>query len=160
VELAVAPSGLIMLCDDPFDTTCEEDFDQLCPVGWHLCNIEEFNNNNDGWLQPWDSIQRGVGVISCRPGSGAGHMTFPSSGVMGDDSTNNCTYGSSRETCLTGYGCNQLDSQAVCCVDQPLCGNGVVDSPNEACDDGNPDNTDDCLDSCWWRRPSDYGYGC
>jgi cysteine-rich repeat protein len=29
----------------------------------------------------------------------------------------------------------------------PVCGDGVVD-PGEACDDGNPDDTDDCLQGC------------
>lgn len=30
----------------------------------------------------------------------------------------------------------------------PICGDGIVNQPSEECDDGNQDNSDDCLDTC------------
>ena len=59
---------------------------------------------------------------------------------------------------MTQYGCNEQYAMALCCAPTPTCGNGLVDSPEEDCDDGNPDETDDCLSSCAWRIPGAHGY--
>ncbi len=155
--------GDMMLCDDPTNTTCEEDFGQLCPIDWHLCTWEEFNLRNDGWTQPNDNYAKALGVISCRGNGGAGHFTVPSSGsqntLLGEDEVHNCWYGSSQPACSTGYGCNETEGQALCCRNSPTCGNGVVDNPEESCDDGNQDDGDDCLSSCTWRVPINHGIG-
>mgnify|MGYP002634530272 CR=1 FL=1 len=160
-EISTNVFGDMMLCDDPLDATCEEDFGQLCPVDWHLCTVDEFNLRNDGWTQPTDTFARALGLISCRGGGGAGHFTVPDSGSpnteLGQDESYNCWYGSSQPACSTGYGCNETQGMALCCRDSPSCGNGVVDNPEEACDDGNQDDSDDCLSSCAWRVPTAWG---
>ena len=151
--VSVAPSGTMVLCDDPTDATCEEDFGTLCPPAWHLCSREEFNARNDGWTYPFGST-KGLGTIHCRSSGGAGHFTlFYDSGIttFGQDSTVNCGYGSSREVCPSSWGCNETQNWALCCAPGPSCGNGVVDSPEETCDDGNDDETDDCLLNCTTR---------
>jgi len=162
-EISTNPTGDMMLCDDPLDLTCEEDFGTLCPIGWHLCTFQEFNNRNDGWTQPVDTFARALGVINCRGGGGAGHFTVPDSGSMnltlGEDDVHNCWYGSSQPACSTGYGCNETQGMALCCRDSQTCGNNVVDLPEEACDDGNNDDSDDCLSSCTWRVPINWGLG-
>jgi cysteine-rich repeat protein len=55
------------------------------------------------------------------------------------------------------FGCNELSAQTLCCAPTPTCGNGVVDGVEEECDDGNFDETDDCLNSCSWRVPTAHG---
>ncbi|MFT5457900.1 MAG: hypothetical protein ACI9K2_004403, partial [Myxococcota bacterium] len=159
--LAVSPDADAVVCKDPAAGTCEEDFGTLCPVDWHLCSREEFHNRNDGWADP-TPLPTTLGTIHCRGaggGSGAGHYTV-STATLGEDQVFNCWYGSSRATCETGYGCNETTSAALCCAPNPLCGNGVVDAPEELCDDGNRDETDDCLNNCWWKNPADHGFGC
>jgi cysteine-rich repeat protein len=80
---------------------------------------------------------------------------------MSTDVTFNCNDGSSRATCVTAFGCNEQSTSALCCAPSPLCGNGVVDAPEEQCDDANFDETDDCLNSCSWRLPSAHAVaGC
>ncbi|HEY8379225.1 MAG TPA: hypothetical protein VIK91_22180, partial [Nannocystis sp.] len=77
---------------------------------------------------------------------------------LGQDSTLNCGYGSSRpNSCPANYGCNELHVQALCCAPNPKCGNGVVDDVEEECDDGNNIETDDCLNTCTWRVPRAHG---
>ncbi|MFT4621375.1 MAG: hypothetical protein ACI8PZ_000027 [Myxococcota bacterium] len=161
VLLDTSPGGDMVVCDDPGDATCEEDFGALCPVDWHLCSMDEFNSRNDGWGFPTPGPTT-LGTIHCRGaggGSGAGHFTI-STPTLGDDQAFNCWYGSSRATCETVYGCNETTSAALCCAPSPLCGNGVVDAPEEQCDDANGDDTDDCLSNCWWKNPADHGFGC
>ena len=151
--VSVAPAGTMMLCDDPTDVTCEEDFATLCPTGWHLCSREEFNARNEGWTHPYAST-KGLGTIHCRNSGGAGHFTlFYDSDItsFAQDSTVNCGYGSSRESCPSTYGCNETQHWALCCAPGASCGNSVVDSPEETCDDGNDDETDDCLKNCTTR---------
>ncbi|NVB38299.1 hypothetical protein G6O69_10690 [Pseudenhygromyxa sp. WMMC2535] len=58
---------------------------------------------------------------------------------------------------MGGMGCNERHAQALCCAPSPTCGNGVVDSPDEQCDDGNDDDGDACLSSCSWREPGAHG---
>ncbi len=158
---AVSPGGDMVLCDDPADITCEQDFGTLCPVDWHLCSPEEYNSRNDGWLEPLPATQA-LGTIYCRSGdSGAGHytLTYAGIGTLGEDEALNCGYGSSRATCETGYGCNETTSLALCCAPNPSCGNGIVDSVEELCDDANDDETDACLSNCTWRNPTSNGLG-
>ncbi len=159
-EVTRSPSGLAVVCDDPTNTTCEEDFETLCPVNWQLCTQLQLNNRNDGWDFALGGGPAGtvVGEIHCRSGSGAGHYTR-ASGNLGDDEPLNCFFGSSRDTCVTGFGCNELAAMPVCCAPNPPCGNGVVDAPEEECDDGNLDETDTCLNSCSFRQPSANGVG-
>ncbi len=148
--VSVAPSGTMVLCDDPTDATCEEDFGTLCPPGWHLCSREEFNARNEGWTHPYSST-KGLGTIHCRNSGGAGHFTlYYDSNIttFGQDSTNNCGYGSSLQVCPSTYGCNETQHWALCCEPGATCGNGVVDSPEETCDDGNDNETDDCFKNC------------
>ncbi|TDG11390.1 midcut-by-XrtH protein [Seongchinamella unica] len=163
VKLSTSPGGDMVVCDDPTNTTCEEDAETLCPVGMQLCNFDQYNERNDGWDYPVGGPTNPIVVaeIFCRVDSGAGHFTLgPYGGVtnLGQDTTMNCGYGSSRESCTATYGCNEQSVQALCCFPSPTCGNGVVDSPEEQCDDGNADETDDCLNSCAWRVPGDHGF--
>ncbi|MFT4626472.1 MAG: hypothetical protein ACI8PZ_005149 [Myxococcota bacterium] len=158
---ATAPGGDMVLCDDPTDVTCEEDFGALCPTDWHLCSDTEYNNRNDGWGEPVPA-DKALGTIYCRgegPADGAGHFSVSYDGIvsLGDDETINCGYGSSRSTCTSGFGCNEQTSVALCCAPAAACGNGVVDSVEELCDDGNADDADDCLSNCTWRVPSSHG---
>ena len=156
--ISLAPSGTIVLCDDPTDATCEQDFETLCPTDWHLCSHEEFNVRNDGWTQAYTGSV-GMGTIHCRSTSGAGHFTVNT--AFGTDKAMNCQYGSSRDTCPASYGCNEKTHWALCCAPLPSCGNGVVDSPQETCDDGNDDETDACLNNCSLRVPGNgAGLGC
>ncbi|MFT4628359.1 MAG: cysteine-rich repeat protein [Myxococcota bacterium] len=157
--VSVAPSGTMILCDDPTDGTCEQDFGTLCPVGWQLCSPEQFNNRNGGWAEPVPAA-KALGTIYCRAGdSGAGHFSVSYDGIvsLGEPESLNCGYGSSRATCEAGYGCNEQTSAALCCQDTPSCGNGVVDHAEELCDDGNLSETDDCLNNCTWRNPTVHG---
>lgn len=49
----------------------------------------------------------------------------------------------SRSDCSTGYDC-----KANRCEKVPSCGDAVVDSPSEECDDGNKDDNDRCTSAC------------
>ncbi len=159
--VSVAPSGTMVLCDDPTNATCEQDLEVSCPAGWGLCTRLQHINRNDGWTEPVGfGGTIAVGEISCRTFGGAGHYSLgPYDGVnsLDDDPPLNCGYGSSRATCTATYGCNEQSVSAVCCAPTPTCGNGVVDSPEEECDDGNTDETDACLNSCAWRVPAANG---
>ena len=64
----------------------------------------------------------------------------------------NCWYGSSNPWCTSGYGCNEIDNIAVCCVELETCGNGVTDAL-ETCDDGNVINGDGCDNNCGLTYP-------
>ena len=159
VKLSTNVDGDQVVCDDPNNNTCEQDVETLCPVGWHLCSRLEHNNRNDGWNYPVGGGTVVVGEIYCRA-SGAGHFTLgPYDGInnLGQDAPLNCGYGSSRETCTSGYGCNEKQVQALCCAPLATCGNGQIDAPEEECDDGNNLETDECLNSCSWRKPTSHG---
>lgn len=160
-RLSTNPLGNMVLCDDPADGTCEEDFATLCPAGWDLCTHLQHESRRAGWTYDLGS-QRALGELYCRPIGGAGHFTVPdtggSSSVVGDAVPFNCYYGSSRPSCTASYGCNEQDSQALCCAPTSTCGDGVVDSPEEDCDDMNSDETDACLNTCAWRVPTSHGY--
>lgn len=160
--VSTAPSGDMVVCDDPTNTTCEQDLEDSCPTGWGLCTQLQHNNRNTGWNFPLGGGAAGtvVGEISCRSFGGAGHHSLgPYDGItnLNQDAPLNCGYGSSRPTCTATYGCNETAVRALCCAPDPSCGNGVVDSVEEQCDDGNTDETDDCLNSCSWRLPSAHG---
>ena len=163
-KVSVAPSGTMMICKDPGYNTCEQDMGNLCPSGWHLCSYQEFNHRNDGWNHTSTTSHRALGVIYCRNGGGAGHYTVPDAPHgnwnMGQDEQLNCYYGSSRPECTAGYGCNEKQSEALCCAPGPSCGNGKIDSPEEACDDGNNSNSDACLNNCTLRTPGGGGTNC
>lgn len=92
-----------------------------------------------------------VGEIYCRGGSGAGHYTL--SGSLAFDYAFNCSYGSSRDSCPSAYGCNELAVRVLCCAPTPSCGNGIIDNAEEQCDDGNQAEDDGCLNSCALRYP-------
>lgn len=163
--VSMAPSGTMVLCDDASDNTCESSFENLCPSGWHLCTHKEFNNRNDGWTHTVQHPGRALGVRYCRTGSGAGHFTVPdastgSGNSLGVDEVHNCYFGTSRPECTAGYGCNETQAQALCCSPNPLCGNGVVDSVEENCDDGNSNDGDSCLNVCDYRTPGGGGTNC
>ncbi len=162
--VSLAPSGTMMICEDPAHNTCEQDMEKLCPAGWHLCSHLEFYNRNTNWNATVTSSHRALGVIQCRGGGGAGHYTVPdaphSSWNMSQDAQHNCYFGSSRPECTAGYGCNEKEANALCCAPNPKCGNGQVDSPEEACDDGNNSNGDACLNICAWRTPLGGGTNC
>jgi cysteine-rich repeat protein len=153
-----------MLCDDPTDATCEENMATLCPPGWDLCTHLQFANRNSGWSYSLAS-NRAIGEIYCRGStstSGAGHFTVPDSGTsvpfaISTPVAFNCYFGSSRPSCTASYGCNERTAIAMCCAPTSTCGNGTVDSPEEACDDANTDEADDCLNTCMWRIPRDHG---
>ena len=69
----------------------------------------------------------------------------------------NCGYGSSVPARPSGWGCNEQFAYALCCAPTPTCGNGTVDHPEEQCDDANADEADECLNSCAYRVPENYG---
>ncbi|MEC7988033.1 MAG: hypothetical protein VX278_22890 [Myxococcota bacterium] len=162
--VSMAPSGTMVLCEDPNHTTCEQDFETFCPTGWHLCTHNEYNNRNDGWTQSIDTSSRALGVRYCRTSGGAGHFTVPdntsSVSSLGTDEIHNCFFGTSRPECTSSYGCNETSAMALCCSDNPLCGNGVVDSVEEECDDGNNSDADTCLNVCDFRTPGGGGTNC
>lgn len=56
------------------------------------------------------------------------------------------------------YGCNEQSTSALCCAPTPTCGNGIVDAPEELCDDANLVEADECLNSCGWRIPANHGF--
>ncbi|HLT34733.1 MAG TPA: DUF4215 domain-containing protein [Enhygromyxa sp.] len=151
VNLATSPGGNMVVCDDPNNATCEEDGETLCPIGWGLCSRDQFINRNDGWDYPLVG-KVVVGEIYCRNGGGAGHYTL-SNGTLATDHAFNCNYGSSRDSCPSIYGCNELSVEMLCCAPTPSCGNGVVDDVEEQCDDGNQAEDDACLNSCAPRLP-------
>ncbi len=158
--LAQNPAGTMVVCDDPVDVVCEQDAETLCPAGWGLCTREQHVNRNTGFDFPLGAVVA-VGEIHCRTGGGAGHYTVgPYDGItnLDQDPPLNCGYGSSRPSCPSMYGCNEQSTSALCCAPTPSCGNGVVEGPEELCDDGNLDETDECLDSCGWRLPGNHGF--
>jgi len=91
----------------------------------------------DGATRPLD----GNGIGGAEQDMGAYEfaiMTVCGDGVLGagescDDGALNGTYDHCNASC-TGFG--------------PSCGDVMVDSPPEQCDDGNADNTDACLSTC------------
>jgi cysteine-rich repeat protein len=149
VNLATSPNSDMVVCDDPNDSTCEQDGETLCPVGWGLCSREQFINRNTDWNYAAPTTV--VGEIFCRGGGGAGHYTI--FGSLTIDHAFNCSFGSSRDSCPSNYGCNELGVNVLCCAPTPSCGNGMVDSVEEQCDDGNQAENDACLNSCALRHP-------
>jgi hypothetical protein len=164
VLMATAPGGTMIVCDDPNNNTCEQDAETLCPLGWGLCSRSQYVNRNNGWNYAVNGGNVVVAEIHCRGASGAGHYTLgPYGGIsnLGEDIPLNCGYGSSRPSCTTGYGCNEKDVMALCCQPTATCGNGMLEAPEEDCDDGNSSETDDCLNSCSWRQPNAHNQsGC
>ena len=147
VTLNKAPSGKAVVCQNP--NSCEQDKNNDCPSGFHLCNLPEFNAYNDGWN--YQAPGTVVGAISCRAGGGAGHLSIY--GNLQNNMANNCDYGSSNPWCPSGYGCNEQSSIGVCCVDNPGCGDKVVNPTLEQCDDGNKVNGDGCDNDCKITTP-------
>merc|ERR1712013_77314 len=147
-------SSFMVLCDDPTDSTCEEDLETICPVGFHLCTALEFNALNDNWDFKINEKQKPVGEIFCRARGGAGHFSLKPTHRnlihLSSDTEENHTHGSSRPACTSSYGCNEKWLSALCCSN-PTCGDGVVQAPLEECDDANSSNDDDCLNSCSFR---------
>ncbi len=160
--LSTNPLGNAVVCDDPTNTVCEQDAATLCPTGWNLCSYEQHQNRKAGWTYPVGNGTVVVGEIYCRGpnvNSGAGHFTvgpYDNPTSLASDLPFNNGYGSSRPSCTSNYGCNEQTVQAMCCAPTPSCGNGVVDSPEEACDDGNLDDTDACLSTCTFRLDEEY----
>ena len=110
------PDESIVVCDDPTDATCEQDFETLCPSNYHLCSTEEYNTGNDNWegvLSTWL-----LGEITCRSGGGAGHFTIQS-GLYSTDVESNQHAGSSKPECPETYGCNERQYYALCCIGVP-----------------------------------------
>jgi len=149
----------MVLCDDPKDETCERDMQTICPSGFHLCTHLEFWTLNDNWNETFTPPARPIGEIYCRKnGNGAGHFTLgwgtAETGLTFDYNLR-VWFGSTRPSCdKWGNGkddCDQKDAIALCCSNNPKCGNGVVEAPMEECDDGNANNEDECLDSCTFR---------
>lgn len=108
------PEASIVLCDDPTDATCEQDFETLCPTNWHLCDATEYNMGNDNWegtVPNWL-----LGEITCRDYGGAGHYTVWN---VGEPFSNNVVFnqyaGSSLPECQSDYGCNEQQYYALCC---------------------------------------------
>jgi cysteine-rich repeat protein len=67
---------------------------------------------------------------------------------MSTDHPDNCIYSSSRPECYSNLGCDDKNNFALCCAPLATCGNGVVDHPEEQCDDGNKNETDGCFAHC------------
>lgn len=120
----------IVICHNP--GACEQDAEDDCPNGYHLCGHTEFKlYNNAGFTSTSMPASPVLGAIYCRS-SGAGHYSISS---ITDDRNFNCDYGSSLPWCTASYGCNEKNHPAVCCVDSPQCGDGIKQS-NEDCDNG------------------------
>ncbi|WP_106393252.1 DUF4215 domain-containing protein [Enhygromyxa salina] len=157
VQMSISPNNDMIVCDDPNNQTCEEDMETLCPPGWGLCSYQQYVERNDGWDYAVGGQTVVVAEIYCRGGSGAGHFTlgpYDDPGTLGTDIPLNCGYGSSRpDSCSSNYGCNEMQVQALCCAPTETCGNGVIDSVEEQCDDGNLIETDSCLNNCTNRSP-------
>jgi cysteine-rich repeat protein len=145
VQLSVAPGNNMMACQNV--NTCEQDYGTLCPIGWGLCSNKQFIARNTGWN--FESNTQTLGAIRCRQQiGGAGHFTIGANLSLSIDHGDNCWYGSSRPQCVANYGCNEKGRVALCCAPTPSCGNGVVDSPEEECDDGNQNDGDPCFSNC------------
>ncbi|EDM80217.1 hypothetical protein PPSIR1_36242 [Plesiocystis pacifica SIR-1] len=164
LRLSANADESMMVCDDLSDSTCERDAEQLCPAGWQLCTQPQFVERNDGWGFGAGASTVLVGEIHDRADGSAGHFTVGMSSQrarLSRDVTSNCGYGTERVVLGSeaapeseSVGCNERHVKALCCAPTSTCGNGVVDSPEEQCDDGNDDETDECLSSCSWREPS------
>ena len=154
------PQRPAKVCDHPGNAVCEQDQVTLCPLNWHLCSVKELNNRNTGWNYA-TAGKVVVGEIYCRSGNaGAGHLSlgpYDNYTNLGNDAILNCGYGSSRATCPANYGCNEQQVEALCCAPAALCGNGVINAPEEECDDGNQVETDNCLNNCSFRNPTQNG---
>ena len=146
--LSCAANNKVCACKN--DASCEQDKGNDCPAAMHLCTTLEFNSYNDAWN--YNLPGTGVGAIGCRKSGGAGHETIYNA-LMTMDATNNCGDGSSEPWCPTGYGCNEQTTIAICCIDNPTCGNGVIDAL-ETCDDGNKVSGDGCDSNCMPTTPS------
>ncbi len=141
-KISVAPGNRAVLCTR--QDVCEQDFLLLCPKDWHLCSATEFNARNTDWdFSPTKLV---LGGVRCRDGGGAGHYGFKS--TMSVDHGDNCIYSSSRPECYSPLGCDDKNNFALCCAPLATCGNGVVDHPEEQCDDGNKNETDGCFAHC------------
>ena len=156
VQMSISPGGDMIVCDDPNNQTCEEDMEDLCPANWGLCSYQQFVNRNANWNYAVGQTIV-VAEIYCRGGGGAGHFTlgpYDNPGTLATDIPMNCGFGSSRpDSCPSNYGCNELTVQALCCAPTGTCGNGMVNGPEEQCDDGNQNETDSCLNNCTNRSP-------
>lgn len=149
VEITTDPDLDMVVCSDP--NVCEQDYASICPAGWNLCTHAQYVQRNDNWNYQLPGNQVLLAAIRCRMSGGAGHYSR-AFGWLSDDYQDNCQYGSSRPQCQTGYGCNDKGSWALCCRPTPSCGDGVVNSAEEECDDGNQSNDDDCFNNCMDRE--------
>jgi cysteine-rich repeat protein len=149
-QIAISPNQDMIVCDSPGNTVCEQDFATECPVSWRLCTPKQQANRLWNYTAPTNLL----GEIYCRAGGGAGSWTVSTGANLGTAQPFNCSDGSSRTSCTATYGCNEQQYYALCCKPTPTCGNGVVDSPEEECDDGNTSETDGCLNDCTFRAPS------
>ncbi|MBA3550131.1 MAG: hypothetical protein H0T76_26940 [Nannocystis sp.] len=152
-KISVAPSNRAVLCTR--QDVCEQDFLLLCPKDWHLCSATEFNARNADWA--FSPTKLVLGGIRCRGIGGAGHYGFKS--TMSIDHGDNCLYSSSRPQCYSDLGCDDKNNFALCCAPLATCGNGVVDHPEEQCDDGNKIENDACLAQCMLSYAPD-AQGC
>lgn len=140
--VSLAPGNRAVLCQRP--EVCEQDYAMLCPKSWHLCSATEFNARNSNWN--FSPTKISLGAIRCRANDTAGQYGFKSN--MTVDHADNCLYSSSRPQCAGLLGCDDKNNHALCCAPLLTCGNGVVDHPEEQCDDGNKSDGDACLANC------------
>ncbi len=120
VNVAHNPGASIVVCDDPQDSTCEQDFATLCPVGYDLCTADQYNAGNDNW--DGTVTERMLGEIHCRGqniDSGAGHYSIWTKDVpYSVDVPDNDIAGSSIPgVCESNYGCNEQWYYALCCAE-------------------------------------------
>ncbi len=108
----------------------------LALVGLGACNDDTTNVSGTGTGTDTE------GTTSMGPGT-----TATSSSTTGMD----CPVGTLGCPCTPGGACDPdlvCDPDAmVCRSPDAVCGNGMVE-PGEACDDGNMNNNDDCLNTC------------
>ncbi|MBL9101683.1 MAG: DUF4215 domain-containing protein [Myxococcales bacterium] len=142
--LTVNNNNRIALCHHP--QHCEMDYEMLCPMGWHLCSVDEFNARNTNW--DFFPNQIVLGAIHCRESDVAGQFGFQQN--LKTDQQDNCAYSSSRLACPGQFGCDDTNNAALCCSPLPFCGDGKLD-PEEQCDDGNSSQLDDCFPNCTAR---------
>merc|ERR1719495_1260570 len=114
-EIDRNPSGQIIVCKDRSQSTCENDFETLCPPTYDLCSVERYNELNNDWNA--QSIEPYLGKAYCRSGNAsAGHVGFWGQQSLSTDLSHSYTFGASLPACPhSWWGCNEQQYSALCC---------------------------------------------
>jgi cysteine-rich repeat protein len=137
VLVAALVSALLLSCTD--DLTSSEDGPSEC-IGGELC-VGDLECIDGFCVLPGDE----TGESDDGDGDGDGDQG-DGDGDPGDGD-GDCELGTEGCACEPNAICDAGLSCVNDLCEPAVCGNGVLD-PSEACDDGNDDNTDTCLDTC------------